>query len=60
MINNFNCYKGIDISNKDLRYNKKNYLNPYGFNIDSSLKEYNDIEELSFKSKTHNNRKYKK
>lgn len=51
MLHDSNYYKGKDIkeSNRDIL---KNYFNPYGYNIESNLKN-NDLNNNKIRSESH-------
>ena len=51
MLQDNNFYKGKDIkeSNRDIL---KNYFNPYGYNIESNLKN-NDLNDNKIRSESH-------
>lgn len=57
MINKNSFYKGQDILNESFRVRMNNYFNPYEYNFESNIKDNENNDVTSQKSKSHIERK---
>ena len=57
---NKSFYKGQDILNNNIRNIMNNYFNPYEYNLESNLKDKENNDIISQKSKSHMERKTNK
>ena len=55
MLLNNNMYKGTDLTS-NRREALKNFFNPYGYNIDSNLKNKNLNNDNNIKTESHSDR----
>ena len=56
MINNSSFYKSNDLLNNNKRYKMYNYFNPYGYNLESNLKDKANTDITLQKSLNHDER----
>lgn len=56
MLNN-NFYKSSDILNDNYRNRMNSYFNPYEYNIESNLKNNNNMDLFAMRTKNHTDRK---
>ena len=57
MINKNSFYKGQDILNECFKVRMNNYFNPYEYNFESNIKDNENSDITSQKSKSHIERK---
>ena len=56
MFKDSSVYKSKDLTNINKRNNKKNYFNPYEYNLESNLKDKDNMDILCQKSISHSER----
>ncbi len=60
MLKNNSYYKNFDFLNENYSTKMHNYFNPYEYNFESSIKDQQNSDFVSMKTKSHQDRKNKK